>query len=77
VRQRTGASVIAIIRDQHVLANPKSGTQFQVGDLVGLLGDSTQIAAFDQLLTAPENAARPAEPQEGAAPASSRVPSAP
>ncbi len=77
VRQRTGASVIAIIRDQKVLANPKSGTHFQAGDLVGLLGDSTQIAAFDQLLTAPDNAARPAEPQEGAAPASSSAPSAP
>jgi CPA2 family monovalent cation:H+ antiporter-2 len=48
-RARTGASVIAVIRAQQVLPNPKSGTRFQAGDLIGLLGDSLQIAAFDQL----------------------------
>jgi len=49
LRDHTGASVIAVIRAQQVLPNPKSGTHFQEGDLIGLLGDSTQIAAFDQL----------------------------
>lgn len=53
VRLRTGASVLAIIRDQQVLANPKSNTRFQGEDLVGLLGDQGQIAAFDQLFMVP------------------------
>ncbi|HEX8598272.1 MAG TPA: cation:proton antiporter [Chloroflexia bacterium] len=50
VRAKTGASVIAVIREQHVLPNPKSSTRFEVDDLVALMGDSTQIAAFDRLL---------------------------
>lgn len=50
LRARTGASVIAIIRNQQVLPNPKSSTRFEAGDLVGLLGDSAQIAALDQVL---------------------------
>jgi CPA2 family monovalent cation:H+ antiporter-2 len=53
VRARTGASVIAIIRDQQVLPNPKSGTRFEVGDLVGLIGDTAQVAALDRLLATP------------------------
>lgn len=52
VRQRTGASVIAIIRGQQILPNPKSGVPFQAGDLIGLMGDSPQIAAFDDLFAA-------------------------
>ncbi|MBP8252291.1 MAG: cation:proton antiporter [Herpetosiphon sp.] len=49
LRAKTGASVIAIIRDQHVIANPKSATVFQHGDQIGLIGDKTQIAAFDTM----------------------------
>ena len=43
LRARTGASVIAIVRDQHLLANPKSQTVFMAGDLIGLIGDAHQI----------------------------------
>jgi CPA2 family monovalent cation:H+ antiporter-2 len=52
LRARTGASVIALIREQHLLANPKSSTIFQPGDLIGMIGDSEHIAAAEQYLAA-------------------------
>jgi CPA2 family monovalent cation:H+ antiporter-2 len=55
VRAITGASVIAIIRSHSVVPNPKSSTRLQGGDLVGLIGETEQIAALDQLLTTPKN----------------------
>jgi CPA2 family monovalent cation:H+ antiporter-2 len=51
IRVRTGASVIALIRNQQLIANPKSSTVFQAGDLLGLIGDREQIAAAEQLLS--------------------------
>jgi CPA2 family monovalent cation:H+ antiporter-2 len=44
---------MAIIREQQMLPNPKSSTRFRVGDLIGVMGDTTQISAFDQV-THPE-----------------------
>jgi monovalent cation:H+ antiporter-2, CPA2 family len=57
LRAGTGASVIAIIRAQQVLPNPKSGTRFQAGDLVGFIGDAGEIAMLDEVLAAPAAAA--------------------
>lgn len=51
LRARTGASVIAIIRDDEVLANPKSSTVFEVGDRVGFIGDNAQIGAVKNLIS--------------------------
>ncbi len=39
IRSRSGASVVALIRDNHLIANPKSSTRFEVGDRIGLIGD--------------------------------------
>ena len=65
LRARTGASVIAIIREQHVLANPKSDTRFHADDMVGVIGDPTQIAELDKLLAAPATPLpRPEQPQD-------------
>ncbi len=52
LRARTGASVVAIIRDGQVLANPKSQTAFKAGDRVGLIGDRQQIEAVRNLFLA-------------------------
>jgi len=43
VRSRTGASVVALIRDNHLIANPKSLSQFIPGDRIGLIGEKDQI----------------------------------
>ena len=52
LRARTGASVVAILRDKRLLANPKSVTVFQAGDRLGLIGDPDQIASAEQLIVA-------------------------
>jgi len=49
LRARTGASVVAIIRDRQVLANPKSQTVFEAGDRVGFIGDNRQIQSVERL----------------------------
>lgn len=53
LRSQTGASIIALVRNYEVQANPKSTTVFQVGDLLGFIGDAEQIAAIEQVI-APE-----------------------
>jgi monovalent cation:H+ antiporter-2, CPA2 family len=54
LRARAGASVIALVRDQQLQANPKSSTIFLPGDMIAMIGDSEQIAAAEQLLVAAE-----------------------
>jgi monovalent cation:H+ antiporter-2, CPA2 family len=49
VRAQTGASVIALVRNHQVQANPKSSTVFQDGDLVGLIGEPEQISLAEAL----------------------------
>jgi len=55
IRSRVGASVVAMVRDGHVSANPKSSVRFEVGDLLGLIGDPQELAAANRLFA-------PAEP---------------
>jgi CPA2 family monovalent cation:H+ antiporter-2 len=51
LRSLTGASVVAILREGQLMANPKSMTIFQPGDRIGLIGDKEEIDAAEQLLT--------------------------
>jgi CPA2 family monovalent cation:H+ antiporter-2 len=53
VRARTGASVVAILRNRYLMANPKSMTVFEAGDRIGLIGDKEQIEAAKKLLDRP------------------------
>jgi len=50
LRARTGASVVAILREKKLMANPKSMTVFEVGDRIALIGDSEQIEQAERLL---------------------------
>ncbi len=50
LRARTGASVIAMVRAGNVTPNPKSGTIFEEGDMVGLIGTPAEVAATALLL---------------------------
>jgi CPA2 family monovalent cation:H+ antiporter-2 len=50
IRARTGASVVAILHNQEVIANPKSSTVLQTGDVVGLIGEAIQITEARRLL---------------------------
>ena len=56
LRAKTGASVIAILRAGHLIANPKSMTVFQHDDRVGLIGDKEEIEAVEKLLSEPKSA---------------------
>jgi len=53
IRSRTGASVVAFIRDRKLTANPKSMTVFQPGDRIGLIGEQDQIEAARDLVGGP------------------------
>jgi CPA2 family monovalent cation:H+ antiporter-2 len=54
IRAHTGASVIAVIREQAVIPNPKSNTVFRKGDMVGFIGSMPEITAAIHLFE-PEN----------------------
>lgn len=47
LRARTGSTVLALLRGDELLANPRSSEQLQVGDRLGLLGDLAQIQAAE------------------------------
>ena len=53
LRARTGASVVAILRNGQLLANPKSLTIFEADDRIGMIGDQEQIAAAEKVLSEP------------------------
>jgi len=52
LRSRTGSSVVAILRDGQLMANPKSLTIFQPEDHIGLIGDAEEIGAVEKLFRA-------------------------
>jgi CPA2 family monovalent cation:H+ antiporter-2 len=55
LRARTGASVVAILRDRQLLANPKSMTVFQAEDRIGLIGDREEIEAAEKIMAETES----------------------
>ena len=48
IRTTTGASVVGIIRDDALVANPAADMRLQGGDLVAVLGTRDQIERFEQ-----------------------------
>ena len=50
IRSYTGASVVALIRDKRLVANPKSVTRFESGDRIGLIGENEQIQVARKLV---------------------------
>ncbi len=50
VRQRTGASIVAIVRGREEIENPGPEVVLQAGDQVGVLGTPDQRDAFGRLL---------------------------
>jgi len=49
LRSRTGANLVAILRDGQLAVNPPTDTVFTEGDRYGLLGSADQIAAAERL----------------------------
>lgn len=50
IRDQTGASVIAVIRQEQVIANPKSAFQLDAEDVLGVLGADSQVQAAQDYL---------------------------
>jgi K+:H+ antiporter subunit KhtT len=50
VRERTGASVIAILREGQAIPNPQPGERVQPGDTLMVVGDREQVGRFGELL---------------------------
>lgn len=46
IRQRTGTSIVAVVRGEEVVANPGPDLAFAPGDVLGVLGVPDQRAAF-------------------------------
>lgn len=59
LRARTGASVVALLREGELMANPKSRTIFEAGDRIGLIGDNEEIKRVEALLTAKSDSPPP------------------
>ena len=53
LRAQTGASVVAILRNGDLIANPKSMTVFEPGDRIGVIGERDEIEAVEKLLSRP------------------------
>ncbi len=51
IRALTGASVVALMRSNHLTPNPKSATLFEADDRVGLIGEADQIAEAVRMIT--------------------------
>lgn len=51
LRARVGVSIIALVRDEQVLPNPKSDTRLLEGDMVGLIGSPHELAEAAHLLS--------------------------
>ncbi len=54
LRKRTGASVVAVLRDGAAIANPPVDTRFEVDDTVVLIGTPEQCAAARDALEGPD-----------------------
>ena len=49
IRQKTGASVVGVLRSSELHPNPATDFKFQAHDLIAVMGSSEQLAAFQLL----------------------------
>ena len=50
IRSKTGASVVALVRNKRLIANPKSMTIFEIGDRIGVIGSNEQLELVQSLI---------------------------
>lgn len=53
IRSRTGATVVGVLNNGVFHANPAADYQFSAGEMVAVLGNPAQLAAFTALIAAP------------------------
>jgi CPA2 family monovalent cation:H+ antiporter-2 len=59
LRTRTGANVLAVVRESEVVHNPPGSLRFEEGDQLLLMGSREQLAAAFELLNQPRLTAQP------------------
>lgn len=52
VRREMGISVVGVLRDGQINANPPGAYRFAAGDAAAVIGDNEHIAAFQELAEA-------------------------
>lgn len=50
IRSHTGASIVALVRNKQLIANPKSAMVFETGDRIGVIGDQEQLESVQHLI---------------------------
>jgi CPA2 family monovalent cation:H+ antiporter-2 len=65
LRSKSGASVVAVIRDGKLTANPKSYIKFIAGDRLGMIGEDEQIEQARQLVLSEEPEKKMGDELEG------------
>jgi monovalent cation:H+ antiporter-2, CPA2 family len=60
IRRRTGASVVGVIRDEKLVANPDADFRLAAGDLVAIIGTEEALRAF-RSLSSPGSEEAPAD----------------
>jgi CPA2 family monovalent cation:H+ antiporter-2 len=50
IRNRTGTSIVGVLRDGQFQANPAPDFRFATGDLVAIIGNAAQRKSFDEIL---------------------------
>jgi CPA2 family monovalent cation:H+ antiporter-2 len=50
IRSLTGASVVGVMRDGNLHPNPNANYRFASGDLLAVMGNVQQLAAFQTLI---------------------------
>ncbi|MEZ4622536.1 MAG: NAD-binding protein [Caldilineaceae bacterium] len=54
IRTQTGVIVVGIVHWGHLHTNPAPDYQFEAGDFVAVMGDGTQLAAFERFVAVAE-----------------------
>ena len=54
LRAKTGASVVAMVRGEQLIANPKSHALFEPGDRIGVIGEPEQIEQVQKIVCGAE-----------------------
>jgi len=56
VRRETGACIVALLREGHLIPNPGATEVLRQRDVVAILGDYEQVLAFNDLAGKPADA---------------------
>ncbi|MCA9731670.1 cation:proton antiporter [candidate division KSB1 bacterium] len=51
IRSKTGVSVVGVMRQDNLIPNPDADFRFAGNDIIAVIGDASQLTAFEELVT--------------------------